>query len=193
MIALDGLPHQVDQLEGSLLSEKSAVEERAAQSAAEPLKRALERKETALRSMKLKLEVVQAELSGSRAELEGAKAEVAKREARARKQSEAAHAALGVQLDALCPLPCMQVPTTARPPSFPQVCSSTGRMPTVMSFGCSSIGSPMSSSRQGRVEKRPRRPASGAPSRAVPRVRQRYASSASSAEIWSSLPTRTCK
>ena len=99
MIALDGLPHQVDQLEGSLLSEKSAVEERAAQSAAEPLKRALERKETALRSMKLKLEVVQAELSGSRAELEGAKAEVAKREARARKQSEAAHAALGVQLD----------------------------------------------------------------------------------------------
>ena len=124
-MTLDGLPHQVDQLEGSLLSEKSAVEERAAQSAAEPLKRALERKETALRSMKLKLEVVQAELSGSRAELEGAKAEVAKREARARKQSEAAHAALGVQLDALCPLPCMQVPTTARSPSFPQVGSAT--------------------------------------------------------------------
>ena len=80
LIAFDGLPHQVDQLEGSLLSEKSAVEERAAQSAAEPLKRCLERKETALRSMKLKLEVVQAELNGSRAELEGAKAEVAKRE-----------------------------------------------------------------------------------------------------------------
>ena len=89
----------MDQLEGSLLSEKSAVEERAAQSAAEPLKRCLERKETALRSMKLKLEAVQAELSGSRAELEGAKAEVTKREVRARKQSETALAALSVQLD----------------------------------------------------------------------------------------------
>jgi hypothetical protein len=85
---LSELKQRVEQREASLISETSAVEQRAAQSAAEPLKRQVERKEAALRASRGKIDSLTTELGACKVEVANAVASGLKREARARRQVE---------------------------------------------------------------------------------------------------------
>jgi hypothetical protein len=94
------LREKLEHREAALDGEKAALEKRAGDAAAEPLRRALERKEGALRSSRAKLDGCQASLLKAQDDLAALQAEAAKREARFKRQAEGAQEELAADADA---------------------------------------------------------------------------------------------